>query len=62
MRGVIYANLSVSSGGEDAHSGVDGGSVAEPMFDMVRVLGSISDSSGVKLPGFCTSLLNHAYH
>jgi acetylornithine deacetylase/succinyl-diaminopimelate desuccinylase-like protein len=53
MRGVVYANLAVSTARDDAHSGVDGGIVAEPMFDMVRVLGAIADSNGVKLPGFC---------
>ena len=53
MRGVVYANLSVSSQGDDAHSGVDGGVVQEPMFDMVRVLSAIADSQGVKMPGFC---------
>lgn len=56
MRGVVYANLSISSKSIDAHSGVDGGMVAEPMSDMVRLLGSISsgDNGGVALPGFCT--------
>ncbi len=53
MRGVVYANLSVSSAEEDAHSGVNGGAVAEPMIDMVRVLGAISDPNGVRLPAFC---------
>lgn len=55
MRGVVYANLSISSKSIDAHSGVDGGMVAEPMSDMVRLLGSISDgkAGGVSLPGFC---------
>ena len=43
MRGVVYANLSISSKSIDAHSGVDGGMVAEPMSDMVRLLGAISD-------------------
>lgn len=57
MRGVLHASLEVSSGIADAHSGVDGGAVAEPMFDMVRVLGAISGRSGVELPNFCTSSL-----
>lgn len=47
--------MSISSAGADAHSGVDGGMVAEPMFDMVRVLGGIGDAKGVKLPSFCES-------
>lgn len=53
MRGVVYAHLEISSQGADAHSGVDGGSVAEPMFDMIRVLGGIADADGVRIPGFC---------
>lgn len=55
MRGVVYANLGISSKSIDAHSGVDGGMVAEPMSDMVRLLGSISsgENGGVALPGFC---------
>ncbi|ORY35351.1 hypothetical protein BCR39DRAFT_508937 [Naematelia encephala] len=52
MRGVVYANLAIWSASEDAHSGVDGGIVAEPMFDMVRVLHALVGSDGVKLPGF----------
>lgn len=55
MRGVVYANLSISSRGDDAHSGVDGGAVEEPMFDMVKVLDAIADRQRVKLPGFCES-------
>jgi di- and tripeptidase len=55
MRGVLHASLEVSSGISDAHSGVDGGAVAEPMFDMVRVLGAIGGQDGIKLPHFCTS-------
>ncbi|WVW85829.1 hypothetical protein I302_107867 [Kwoniella bestiolae CBS 10118] len=52
MRGVVYANLSVSSKTEDLHNGVDGGATTEPMFDMVKVLGALSDKDGVKVPGF----------
>jgi len=53
MRGVIYADLTVTATREDAHSGVDGGAVAEPMFDIVRILAAIADNKGVKLPRFC---------
>ncbi|KAK8854957.1 hypothetical protein IAR55_003697 [Kwoniella newhampshirensis] len=56
MRGVVYANLTVSNSVEDLHNGVDGGATVEPMFDIVRVLGAISDSTGVKLPGFYDSV------
>lgn len=53
MRGVVYANLVVHSEGEDAHNGVEGGLVAEPMFDLVQLLSSLADAKGVKVPGFC---------
>lgn len=53
MRGVVYANLAISSKSEDAHSGVDGGMIAEPMGDMVRLLAGIYGKDGVALPGFC---------
>ncbi|KAL7423602.1 hypothetical protein Q5752_001183 [Cryptotrichosporon argae] len=56
MRGVVYANLTVSSEGDDAHNGVEGGAVAEPMFDMVRVLSGMADAKGVKIPGFYDSV------
>ena len=62
MRGVLYANLTVSSKGDNAHSGVDGGAVEEPMFDMVRVLGAIADRQSVKLPGFCEIGLSLSLH
>ncbi|GHJ86794.1 hypothetical protein NliqN6_3196 [Naganishia liquefaciens] len=52
LRGVIYANLSISSGNNDLHSGVDGGSVAEPMLAMIRLLGSIATENKVQVPGF----------
>ncbi|WRT68195.1 uncharacterized protein IL334_005170 [Kwoniella shivajii] len=52
MRGVVYANLSISSKDEDLHNGVDGGATTEPMYDMIRVLGGLSDEEGVKVPGF----------
>jgi di- and tripeptidase len=52
LRGVIYANLNISSGNNDLHSGVDGGSVAEPMLAMIRLLGSIGTENKVQIPGF----------
>jgi di- and tripeptidase len=53
MRGVVYAQLMVQSGGEDAHNGVEGGLVKEPMFDLVQLLSSLADTNGVNVPGFC---------
>ncbi|WVR07349.1 hypothetical protein IAU60_004390 [Kwoniella sp. DSM 27419] len=56
MRGVVYAKLSVASKEEDLHNGVDGGSGTEPMFDLIRVLGALSDGDGVKVPSFYDSV------
>ncbi|OCF30670.1 di- and tripeptidase [Kwoniella heveanensis BCC8398] len=56
MRGVVYAKLIVASKDEDLHNGVDGGATAEPMIDMVKLLGALSDAKGVKVPGFYDSV------
>lgn len=34
LRGVVQAEIDVSCGGPDVHSGVDGGAVREPMIDV----------------------------
>ncbi|PFH53886.1 hypothetical protein AMATHDRAFT_44936 [Amanita thiersii Skay4041] len=53
LRGVVHSSLEVSSGLPDLHSGVEGGAVAEPMCDMVKLLGTlIDDRSRVMVPGF----------
>lgn len=56
MRGVVYANLSIESQRDDVHSGVEGGAVHEPMFDMVNLLSKLSDTGGLKVPGFYDSV------
>ncbi|WVF72590.1 hypothetical protein IAT40_007408 [Kwoniella sp. CBS 6097] len=56
MRGVVYAKLSVASKDDDLHNGVDGGATEEPMIDMVKLLGALSDAKGVKVPGFYDSV------
>ncbi|KAG6886585.1 hypothetical protein C0992_003273 [Termitomyces sp. T32_za158] len=43
----------ISSKLPDLHSGVEGGAVVEPMFDMVRLLASLTDAQRrVQIPGF----------
>ncbi|KII90799.1 hypothetical protein PLICRDRAFT_174166 [Plicaturopsis crispa FD-325 SS-3] len=44
LRGVVHCKVEVSSNRPDLHSGVDGGAIAEPMFDMVRVLSTLADA------------------
>ncbi|KAH0586115.1 hypothetical protein H2248_007384 [Termitomyces sp. 'cryptogamus'] len=53
LRGVIHCELEISSNHPDLHSGVEGGAVVEPMFDMVRLLASLTDGQRtVQIPGF----------
>lgn len=52
LRGVVYANLNISSKNADAHSGVDGGAVEEPMLAMIKLLSKIEDEGKVKVPKF----------
>jgi Cys-Gly metallodipeptidase DUG1 len=52
LRGVSFWGLSVSGPGQDLHSGVFGGSVAEPMTDLVKLLSTLVGSDGkIKIPG-----------
>ncbi|KAF8630926.1 hypothetical protein AX17_005283 [Amanita inopinata Kibby_2008] len=53
LRGVVHCSLEISSNFPDLHSGVEGGAVAEPMRDMVKLLGTLTDEQRqVKIPGF----------
>jgi di- and tripeptidase len=52
LRGVIYANLKISSKNADAHSGVDGGAVEEPMLAMLKLLSNLQAGDKVAVPGF----------
>ena len=46
LRGLAYFELSVQGCEQDLHSGVFGGTVHEAMTDLVRLMGSLVDSSG----------------
>lgn len=46
LRGLVYFNLKVAGPSKDLHSGRFGGSVHEPMVDLVRLLASLVDSKG----------------
>ncbi|KAI0088477.1 Zn-dependent exopeptidase [Irpex rosettiformis] len=57
LRGVVHCKVQVSGQGPDLHSGVDGGAVAEPMVDMVQLLGTLFDKDRhVALPSFYSSV------
>ncbi|KAK2734509.1 hypothetical protein FQN57_001673 [Myotisia sp. PD_48] len=54
LRGVIHANLIVTSGQPDLHSGIDGSSLLdEPLKDLTLLLSTIVGPKGsINLPGF----------
>ncbi|PVF99923.1 Zn-dependent exopeptidase [Serendipita vermifera] len=52
LRGVVHVKVEISNSGPDLHSGVEGGGLVEPMFDMVHLLNSISSGGKVTIPHF----------
>ncbi|KAJ2721447.1 hypothetical protein GGI07_003960 [Coemansia sp. Benny D115] len=46
LRGVSYFHLEIEGPGADLHSGVFGGTVHEPMIDLVHLLSGLVDSHG----------------
>ncbi|KAI0629895.1 Zn-dependent exopeptidase [Trametes polyzona] len=53
LRGVVHCNVEISNEGPDLHSGVDGGSAREPMLDMVKILGTLTDETNrIAIPHF----------
>ena len=52
LRGVIHATVEVSSNKPDSHSGVAGGSIQEPMIDLITVLASLTHERHITLKGF----------
>ena len=53
LRGIIDTEISVSGPARDLHSGIDGGTIVEPLMDLLGVVGSLVDSRGmIHIPGF----------
>ncbi|KAG8792281.1 hypothetical protein FRC17_008618, partial [Serendipita sp. 399] len=52
LRGVIHAKIEISSEQPDLHSGVEGGALVEPMFDMVSILSKLSSGGKVFVSNF----------
>jgi di- and tripeptidase len=52
LRGVIHATVEVSSGRPDSHSGVEGGSIQEPMIDLINLLAHLTANGKITLPNF----------
>jgi di- and tripeptidase len=49
---VIHATVEISSARPDTHSGVDGGSIREPMIDLINLLACLTDKGRITLEGF----------
>ncbi|KAI8335099.1 putative glutamate carboxypeptidase [Chlamydoabsidia padenii] len=58
LRGCVYYHLTVSGPAADLHSGVFGGTVHEPMIDLVQLLSKLVDSQGkILIPGIYDKVL-----
>ena len=52
LRGVIHASVEISSDRPDSHSGVAGGSIQEPMSDLINLLARLTEKGKITLKGF----------
>ncbi|CEP13700.1 hypothetical protein [Parasitella parasitica] len=58
LRGVVRADITVSNGLSNLHSGVEGGAVSEPLIDLVHVLGKlVNREKKVLIPDFYEDVL-----
>ncbi|KAJ4169103.1 hypothetical protein NW754_011035 [Fusarium falciforme] len=58
LRGVLFYRITIRGAQEDAHSGLFGGAISEPMTDMVTILSSLVDSQGkLLIPGIHDAVL-----
>ncbi|PPR07112.1 hypothetical protein CVT24_010948 [Panaeolus cyanescens] len=58
LRGVIHCVVEISNDRPDLHSGIEGGAVAEPMIDMVKILSTLVDTQKqIQIPGFYDHVL-----
>ncbi|OLL25854.1 Cys-Gly metallodipeptidase dug1 [Neolecta irregularis DAH-3] len=52
LRGVSYFEITVAGPGKDLHSGLFGGTLYEPMTDLVHLMGSLVQPNGtINIPG-----------
>ena len=57
LRGIVYLDLKLHGPNRDLHSGVYGGAVANPINELVRVLGKLlDDDHRITIPGFYDGL------
>jgi len=58
LRGLLYFDLQLHGPARDLHSGIYGGSIANPVNEMVKVLGRLlDDEHRVTIPGFYDDIL-----
>jgi Cys-Gly metallodipeptidase DUG1 len=58
LRGVLFYRITIRGAQEDAHSGLFGGAISEPMTDMVNLMGSLVDPQGkLLIPGVYNAVL-----
>eukprot|EP00732_Lithocolla_globosa_P001089 Lithocolla_globosa_v1_NODE_485_length_3924_cov_498.966658.p2 type:complete len:356 gc:universal NODE_485_length_3924_cov_498.966658:1981-3048(+) len=52
LRGISYFCVEIKGPGQDLHSGIYGGSVYEPMTDLIHLFGKLTDTNGnLMIPG-----------
>ncbi|KJE96700.1 glutamate carboxypeptidase [Capsaspora owczarzaki ATCC 30864] len=57
LRGIAYFSIEIEGSTKDLHSGVFGGSIHEPMVDLVQLLAKLVDSRGnILIPGILDSV------
>lgn len=53
LRGLAYWQIEMTGSGRDLHSGIFGGAVANPINELTKLLGSLTDENGkITIPGF----------
>jgi acetylornithine deacetylase/succinyl-diaminopimelate desuccinylase-like protein len=58
LRGLTYFEINVQGPSGDLHSGIYGGSVLNPAFELARLIGGMIDMDGrITLPGFYDSVV-----
>uniref|UniRef100_A0A8H7N0Z0 Peptidase M20 dimerisation domain-containing protein n=1 Tax=Bionectria ochroleuca TaxID=29856 RepID=A0A8H7N0Z0_BIOOC len=58
LRGIMFYHINIDGAESDAHSGAFGGSLSEPMTDMVNLMASLVDSRGeILVPGIYDDVL-----
>ncbi|MHA2250548.1 MAG: M20/M25/M40 family metallo-hydrolase [Candidatus Kariarchaeaceae archaeon] len=58
LRGMTYVTIELSGPSQDLHSGVEGGVIREPLFDLIQILSKLSSKDGKALiDGFYDKVL-----